>query len=102
MQRLILTAFACVTVAATSLLATPMLVAACAGLIGSNGAVNLGRTTTLAAYHAAGGDAIFSSNRFEHRFRDMHTLTQQVQARPDQYEAVGQYLLGLEPNTRWL
>ncbi len=25
--------------------------AACAGLIGSNGAVNLGRTTTLAAYH---------------------------------------------------
>src|ERR671923_1344992 len=26
-------------------------VAACAGLIGSNGAVNLGRTTTLAAYH---------------------------------------------------
>jgi hypothetical protein len=24
---------------------------ACAGLIGSNGAVNLGRTTTLAAYH---------------------------------------------------
>src|SRR5436189_4776692 len=26
-------------------------VSACAGLIGSNGAVNLGRTTTLAAYH---------------------------------------------------
>jgi len=25
--------------------------AACAGLIGSNGAVNLGRTTTLAGYH---------------------------------------------------
>jgi hypothetical protein len=31
--------------------ATPRLVDACAGLIGSNGAVNLGRTTTLAAYH---------------------------------------------------
>ena len=30
---------------------TPRLVDACAGLIGSNGAVNLGRTTTLAAYH---------------------------------------------------
>ncbi len=30
---------------------TPKLVDACAGLIGSNGAVNLGRTTTLAAYH---------------------------------------------------
>jgi hypothetical protein len=31
--------------------ATPRLADACAGLIGSNGAVNLGRTTTLAAYH---------------------------------------------------
>jgi len=30
---------------------SPALVDACAGLIGSNGAVNLGRTTTLAAYH---------------------------------------------------
>jgi hypothetical protein len=30
---------------------SPRLVDACAGLIGSNGAVNLGRTTTLAAYH---------------------------------------------------
>ena len=31
--------------------AAPRAVDACAGLIGSNGAVNLGRTTTLAAYH---------------------------------------------------
>jgi hypothetical protein len=31
--------------------AAPTAVDACAGLIGSNGAVNLGRTTTLAAYH---------------------------------------------------
>src|SRR3979411_1809367 len=31
--------------------ATASSAAACAGLIGSNGAVNLGRTTTLAAYH---------------------------------------------------
>jgi Uncharacterized protein conserved in bacteria (DUF2330) len=33
-------------------LATPGGSLACAGLIGSNGAVNLGKTTTLAAYHA--------------------------------------------------
>jgi hypothetical protein len=31
--------------------AAPRAVDACAGLIGSNGAVNLGRTSTLAAYH---------------------------------------------------
>jgi hypothetical protein len=34
-----------------SLVASPSEASACAGLIGSNGAVNLGRTTTLAAYH---------------------------------------------------
>lgn len=39
------------TIAGIALFAAPQLVAACAGLIGSNGAVNLGRTTTLAAYH---------------------------------------------------
>src|SRR3989304_5571799 len=41
--------------AATALAAPPPngagRVGACAGLIGSNGAVNLGRTTTLAGYH---------------------------------------------------
>jgi hypothetical protein len=36
---------------ATITLSNPGSAAACAGLIGSNGAVNLGRTTTLAAYH---------------------------------------------------
>src|SRR5581483_11979618 len=35
----------------TSFAATVAPTLACAGLIGSNGAVNLGRTTTLAAYH---------------------------------------------------
>jgi len=38
-------------VAMLTFFASPRLVDACAGLIGSNGAVNLGRTTTLAAYH---------------------------------------------------
>ena len=37
--------------AAVSLIQGPSSASACAGLIGSNGAVNLGRTTTLAAYH---------------------------------------------------
>jgi hypothetical protein len=39
------------TVTAVLALASPRLADACAGLIGSNGAVNLGRTTTLAGYH---------------------------------------------------
>lgn len=45
----IITALA--ALAAVWLGAGPSLAHACAGLIGSNGAVNLGRTTTLAAYH---------------------------------------------------
>lgn len=36
---------------AATVFSNPGSAAACAGLIGSNGAVNLGRTTTLAAYH---------------------------------------------------
>jgi hypothetical protein len=47
-----LKAILAVTVAlATAFSATASSALACAGLIGSNGAVNLGRTTTLAAYH---------------------------------------------------
>ena len=42
---------ATLSVAMLTFFASPRLVDACAGLIGSNGAVNLGRTTTLAAYH---------------------------------------------------
>jgi hypothetical protein len=42
---------AAVVAAFAAALAGPRLADACAGLIGSNGAVNLGRTTTLAAYH---------------------------------------------------
>jgi hypothetical protein len=42
---------ATLSVAMLTFFASPRLADACAGLIGSNGAVNLGRTTTLAAYH---------------------------------------------------
>src|SRR5215470_496677 len=49
------------------------------------------------AYKAAGVDAIFPGSPFERRFRDMHTLTQQIQARGAHFEAVGQILLGVPP-----
>jgi hypothetical protein len=39
-------------VVGVAVLTTPGTSLACAGLIGSNGAVNLRRTTTLAAYNA--------------------------------------------------
>ncbi len=48
-------------------------------------------------YKAAGIDAVFPGSPFERRFRDMHTLSQQIQAREAHYEAVGQVLLGVPP-----
>jgi indole-3-acetate monooxygenase len=55
------------------------------------------------AYHAAGSTAIFEENRFERRFRDIHTVSQQLQGRLEHFETVGQYLLGLEPDSlAWL
>ena len=48
-------------------------------------------------YKAAGVDAIFAGTPFERRFRDMHTLSQQIQSRDAHFEAAGRILLGIEP-----
>ncbi|MET4802228.1 acyl-CoA dehydrogenase family protein [Bradyrhizobium sp. LB11.1] len=45
------------------------------------------------AYHMAGATAVFRSNPFERRFRDMHAITQQIQARDTHYEDVGKMIL---------
>ena len=50
-------------------------------------------------YHAAGATAIFDAHPFERRFRDAHTVAQQVQGRQTHFETVGRVLLGLEPDT---
>ncbi len=49
------------------------------------------------AYKAAGTDAIFLGTVFERRFRDIHTLSQQIQSRTAHFESVGQIMLGIEP-----
>ena len=48
-------------------------------------------------HRAAGVSAIFPGSPFERRFRDIHTLSQQIQSRPAHFEAVGQVLLGNPP-----
>ncbi|MCP3440306.1 acyl-CoA dehydrogenase family protein [Bradyrhizobium sp. CCGUVB14] len=45
------------------------------------------------AYHMAGATAVFRSNPFERRFRDMHAIAQQIQARDTHYEDVGKVIL---------
>jgi len=51
------------------------------------------------AYHMAGATAVFRANPFERRFRDMHAIAQQIQARDIHYETVGQLLLDLDPDS---
>ena len=53
--------------------------------------------TAAALYRLAGVDAIFPGSAFERRFRDIHTLSQQIQSRPQHFEATGHVLLGGAP-----
>lgn len=56
------------------------------------------------AYHMSGATAVFARNKFERRFRDMHAIAQQIQARDTHYEDAGRAILaaGLQapPTTR--
>jgi alkylation response protein AidB-like acyl-CoA dehydrogenase len=54
------------------------------------------------AYTAAGSTAIFENEAFERRFRDIHTVSQQLQGRRSHFETVGAYLMGLDGDTSWL
>ena len=54
------------------------------------------------AYHEAGATAIFPTQPFERRFRDLHAVTQQIQARAAHFETVGAHLLGLGAPSRFL
>ena len=65
--------------------------------LASTWAIHQAREVVDTAYHAAGATAIFESNPFERRFRDIHTVIQQYQGRQAHFETVGQALLGLEP-----
>ena len=48
-------------------------------------------------YKQAGTNSIFAGSLFQRRFRDIHTLSQQIQSRDAHFEAVGQVLLGNPP-----
>ena len=52
-----------------------------------------------AAYHMTGATAVFAANPFERRFRDMHTIAQQIQARDTHYEDAGKVILSARFST---
>jgi alkylation response protein AidB-like acyl-CoA dehydrogenase len=53
-------------------------------------------------YKAAGTSAIFPGTPFERRFRDMHTLSQQIQSRDSHFEAVGRVMFNGDPDGLFL
>jgi alkylation response protein AidB-like acyl-CoA dehydrogenase len=61
-------------------------------------AIQTAREVVATLYAAAGAMAIFNARPFERRFRDIHTVTQQIQGHPEHFETVGQVLLGRKPD----
>jgi indole-3-acetate monooxygenase len=50
-------------------------------------------------FNAAGGTALFESNRLERCFRDVHATTQHIGTNAGNFELAGRVLLGLDPGT---
>jgi alkylation response protein AidB-like acyl-CoA dehydrogenase len=65
-------------------------------------AIHQAREVVNALWHEAGATAIFDAQPFEHRFRDMNAVSQQVQGRSAHFETVGQHKLGMRVNQRWV
>ncbi|MBI2203347.1 MAG: acyl-CoA dehydrogenase family protein [Candidatus Rokubacteria bacterium] len=70
--------------------------------LASTYAIQEAKAAADVVYHTAGSTAIFGANPFERRFRDINTVTQQLQGRYTHFETVGQFLLGLEADISFL
>jgi len=64
--------------------------------LASTFAIHEAKGAVNALYDLAGADAIFASGPFERRFRDIHTVTQQLQGRKTHMQSVGAWLMGHE------
>ena len=62
----------------------------------STNAIHRSREAVDFAYNAAGATAIFENHPLERRFRDIHTVTQQLQGRLSHFETVGAWMLGAD------
>jgi len=59
-------------------------------------AIHKAREAVDFTYNAAGATAIFENHPLERRFRDIHTVTQQLQGRASHFETVGAWMMGAE------
>jgi alkylation response protein AidB-like acyl-CoA dehydrogenase len=70
--------------------------------LGCTQAIHVAEKTADWVYKAAGTSAIFIGTPFERRFRDMHTLSQQIQSREAHFETVGRIMLNGDPEGTFL
>lgn len=61
-------------------------------------AIQQSREVISSLYLTAGALSIFEAQPFERRFRDIHTVCQQIQGHAAHFETVGQILMGMEPD----
>lgn len=66
--------------------------------LGCANAIHKSVATADYVYKAAGTTAIFIGSGFERRFRDIHTLSQQIQSRDAHFEAVGRVMFNGDPD----
>jgi len=59
-------------------------------------AIHKAREAVDFAYNAAGTTVIFENHPLERRFRDIHTVTQQLQGRLSHFETVGAWIMGAD------
>jgi hypothetical protein len=59
-------------------------------------AIHKAREAVDFAYNGAGTTAIFDNHPLERRFRDIHTVTQQLQGRLSHFETVGAWMMGAD------
>jgi len=68
----------------------------------STNAIHAAREAVDYTYNAAGATAIFHSHPLERRFRDIHTVTQQLQGRSNHFETVGAWMMGADTDLTWV
>ena len=65
-------------------------------------AIHKAREAVDFSYQAAGATAIFDTHPLERRFRDIHTVSQQLQGRLSHFETVGAWMLGVDTDLTWV
>ena len=65
-------------------------------------AIQEAREVVETSYADAGATAIFQANPFERRLRDVHAVSQQLQAGAMHLQSAGQHYLGLKPSNRFI